>query len=279
MKRMATHWAVFVASVFLSVRCIHAQRPPQSIATAPHQYSRAEVRDGLKIRFGTAPNALSIRRNSAGNELFCVRRDASGRSVIFAASESTNRSFQSPGAIAYLDDESKIAAWSDDLKQGVQFIGGQTIKLPLFALFDVDPSGQYFVIGEKPSSAWLGRVQSPEQRTCVSTNILAQRVFVRDGQILLAGSEYRDDNGRIKYTAVCLVIEAKQDRYKVLKKIEFDWAGAVLDVDPFSKRFLLSDKSDMFPTLFLFDESAGRKTKVAKLKDFVFFLKSDLLKR
>lgn len=278
MKSVAKYWLIHLVGGLFTLGDVRAQRALNSSASAPYQYPRSEISSALKSRLGVNPHIYRVRRSNSGKELICVGTMMGVHKTIFILSDSTNRSFASPGSIAYLNDQLKVVAWTDDLKQGVQFIGGEIVKLPPHALFDVDASGQYFIIGEKPSSIWLGSVQSPEQRSRISTNVLGDQVFVRNKQILVTGWKFQTDRSRVRQIAMCLEVERKEQDYSVAKIHEFPWASGVLDVDPHSKRLLLSDKSDMFSTVFLFDEESERKSRIGRRKDFVFFLKADLLK-
>jgi hypothetical protein len=247
------------------------------MSSVPYRYNQKDVIASLVERFAFDGRLKSVRRGDSGKELYCVGIDGEGRKTLFILSGTSNRSIPCPGTIVFANGQQEIVAWTDDYKQGVHFRSGQVLTLPPHALFDVDPSGQYFIIGEKPSSTWLGRTASPETRVCISTNLLGGQVFVKNEEIFVTGWSFQTAGEKINQVTTCLIIGRREAEYKVSRQVQFPWAAAVVDVDPYSKAFLLSSKSDMFPSLFAFDEQSGKKTKVGGMTDYAFFLTSDLL--
>jgi hypothetical protein len=221
-----------------------------------------------------------VRRNQAGDALFvCPLSNIPPNSnAVIVLSGASYKLLHSPGRIAYLDDQHQFVAWSDDLEQnGVTFKNGYHFKLPPFALFNVDPSGNYFVVGEKPASTWVGSVAAPQARICISTNVLATRVFARDQRILVCGYVFRNEKSGTAQIPVCLILRQNGTGLIKEKELFFRWASGILDADLESEQLLLQNRSEFFPRCYLYDLKTQTRKNIGRHTGWCFFLKGDLL--
>lgn len=258
---------------------IHVSVPGHA-ATRVFSYSSKELESALVSNFAFSGDLQSVRRNSLGTGLrFLGVIKPSGEVFVMTLSSLGRRMTKAPGRIAYLNDQDDVVAWTDDVKQGINFASGYLLRLPKYGLFDVDPSGKHFVIGEKPSSTWIGEVDRPGDRVCLSTNLLATRVFEQAGQLLVFGAIYEIRRGKTNRLTACLIIEKDKGGYRVQKQLSFPWSGGVIDIDPHTGRFLLENDSDMFPRWFVFDAKSGKKSKSEIATEAGFFLTEDILNK
>ena len=273
----------FTAFTMVVWFCGGCDRPPatryNSEQTGPelHTWTHDQIVAALVKQFDFKGSLKNVRRNGMGTKLYCVGLNDNNKKTVFVLSATTNWFMPCPGAIAFLNEQQEIVAWTDDYKQGIHLRGGQFLTLPLNALFDIDPSGEYFIIGEKPSRTWLGRINSPETRICLTNNLLAQSIFTRNGEILIAGWMYptRESTRGI---ATCVVIQPMGENYRIDRQFNFSW-GSVVEVDPYTDRLALRERSDLSPTVCIYSENSGMKIKAGKMTDYVFFFSGDVIEK
>ena len=147
-------------------------------------FSRADVAGFLKAANLDATDYLTLRRNAARDKVYtCLSTITTGPALVLVSAGSATV-VAAPGRIVYLNSVDEVVAWSNDLSEGVHFASGHFLKLPEHGLFDITPSGEYFIIGAKPTSTWIGCTARPESRTLVSSNVLASRVFEVNSELL-----------------------------------------------------------------------------------------------
>ena len=249
-----------------------------SFKTRPFTYDRNDVAKVLR-EGGIAVDSVDwLRRDAFGTKLLAfISSQHSPETRLVTITSTGLSSVVSPGSRAFTNREGAWVAWTDDYTKGVHFRGGELLELPEFALFDIDPGGDYFIIGDPPNSAWLGRIASPSQKVRIASDVLGMHVFAGNGKIYVCGQSYRMINGNYDPQAVCLTVKDEGGQFRVLDRKSFQWASGVVDVDPFSERLLLQNKSDLFPTIYLYDLGTGKRYRVGNPKSIQVFLVADLL--
>lgn len=246
----------------------------------PFLYGQEDVTRLLR-RHGIDVEVVSdVRRSASGTELFVYLFGSSTNrfSVIKVTTNGLVR-LAAPGREAVPGPDGGFVAWGGETGNAIHFQNAQLLQLPKFGLFAIDPGGTYFVVGEKPNKAWLGRVRSPEKRVVVADDLLPDSVFVSNGKIYIAGHSYTQNRpGQGEPRTTCLILKDEGEEFKIVKRMDFDWAEGVVEVDPFADRLLLWDKALISHSVYLYDLVTEQRHRVGRVEGFQFFLVTDLLK-
>ena len=264
-------FSVALASVGIVLGFFSLRRPASLSTTRPFIYGQTDVvrflnRNGISVDVVDA-----VVRNASGDELF-VALFPTDTNKLEALRISTNgiKRIPSPGRRVFAPADEHFGAWLTKTGDAVVFRGGGSIQLPQFALFDLDPSGRYFIIGEKPSRTWIGRANSLQDQQLVAEDVLGSRVFAKDGHLFVSGTTRSG-------AAVCVMLVDNGGRFNIIDRHTFEWAAGIVDVDPDAKRLLLWNKSDLFTTAYVYDLNTKRRSRVGGVNGFELFLKHDLL--
>jgi hypothetical protein len=157
--------------------------------TEPFRYGQEDVTRFLKKHGIQLEREVvsDVRCNAAGTELYVYSFET--RSNTFPIIRITTNGITeilAPGRDAILVPDGGFASWAGE--SGIHFRNGEVLNLPEFGLFDIDPSGTYFVVGEKPNRTWLGRVKSPLVKVVIADDLLADGVFVGGNRIYVTGT-------------------------------------------------------------------------------------------
>ena len=273
MKRRVLLWSAALASIGIVLGFFSLKRFASVSTTRPIIYGQEDVvrflnRNGLSIDV-----VDTVVRNASGDELF-VSLFPTANNKLEALRITTNgiKRISSPGRRVFAPAEDDFGAWLTKTGDTVVFRGGSSIQLPQFALFDLDPSGRYFVVGEKPSRTWVGRTNSPNDQQLLAEDVLGSRVFANGEHLYVCGTTP-------SAAAVCLVVADDRGRFRVTDRHTFEWAAGIVDVDPDANRLLLWNNHDLFTTAYVYDLETKRRSRVGGVKGFELFLKHDLLGR
>ena len=245
-------------------------------------FSRVDVAGFLKAANLGPTDYLTLRRNEARDKVYTCLSSASRGPALVLVSAGGVTVTAAPASIVYLNSDDEPAAWSNDLSEGVHFASGYFLKLPKYGLFDITPSGDYFIIAGdgEPTSTWIGRTSRPEWRTCISSNVLASRVFEASGKLYVAGQAYdRTPNGGFNQATACLVLLARTNSFELVKTIRFPMIASVEDVSETGDQILLKDVTE-FSSYWLLSEANTLKTeRFESSAAWCFFLKTNPLQR
>jgi hypothetical protein len=242
-------------------------------------YTRDEVIGTLKRANINIDNYFTLRRNASRDRFYISPYfTPSGNALLVISSENV-RICKCPGSIVYLNPAEDIVAWSNDLSEGVRFANGYFLSIPNYGLFDVAPSGRYFIIGEKPASTWIGSLAQPESRILISTNTLGSHVLEAAGKLYVAGQSFRQmADGRILQEAKCLVLEIGTQDMKLIDTIHFPVSATVEDVSQSGDQMLLKETTEFSSHWILYDVGTKQLKKLGVANGWCFFMKnSDLL--
>ena len=184
------------------------------------------------------------------------------------------RLWPAPSRRVYGGEGGRFYAWLDPTGDTVIFPSGETIALPRFAKFNIDPGGTYFVIGEKRTGTWLGEHGSPGRRQLLSGDLLATEVFADGQRIFVCGNAYRTNGvtGEITSAARCLVAQRSGASFRVVEKHDLPWAAGVVDKHPREDLLLVQGRGDYFGRdLFSYDMKTRRRTRLGPSEAFCFF--------
>lgn len=268
---------VVLIGLILFSRRSTGQRAAKSYGTKPFTYGQEDVTSFLKKRGINVEVVQSVRRNASGTELFVFLFDSpSNHSSVIKITTNSLIWLKSPGPNFFPTADDGCMAWYADDTDTVHFQNGETLDLPRFSFFDVDPSGKYFVVGEKPNRTWLGRVQSPQAKVVIGTNLLAEDVFVSGDKIYVSGIGYKSNPS--EDLATCLVLKEEGKTFQLIDTLSFDWASGIVDVDPAGARLLLWDRALISHAVYSYDLTTKKRQRVGTVQGFEFFLTTDLLK-
>jgi hypothetical protein len=255
-------------------------RPQEDSVSRPFTYDGTDVTRFLRKRNISVGTIDEITRNNSGDELFVVPFGRESNSYeAFRITTNGVSHIKSPSRRPFAPFDGEFCAWLTTDGQAVKFRGGQSIDLPPFGLFDLDSSGRYFIVGEKPHRTWIGRVESPQNRVLIAQDILGTRVFAKGKLVYICGIAYGPELfSRPPGSAVCLVLEDEGNRFVIKARHTFDWSAAIVDLDPDSERLLLCNKADAFRAVYLVDLVTKKRNRVGRATGFEFFLRHDLLK-
>lgn len=270
---LATAFAVWLIAPF-------EKRVAKSSPTTPFVYGQEDVTGFLKKRGIELEVVSNIRRNASGTELYVYLFDSpSNRFSVIKISTNGVTNIAAPGHGAVPGPDGGFVVWGDAAVNGIRFQNGQSLNLPQFGLFDVDPGGTYFVVGEKPNRAWLGRVRVPHEKIVVADDVLADRVFASGDRIYVSGTSYKpNSSGRTESLATCLILKDEGEGFSIIERLSFDWAAGVVEVDPFADRLLLWNRAPVASTVYAYDLATKQRQRVGRVRGFQFFLVTDLLK-
>jgi hypothetical protein len=229
-------------------------------------------------RHGTpTPETFHVRRDYSGTRIFIVASDidsGTNRLDVVGATNWTQHTV--PACVVFVDRAERVVACYDDLKKGVHFATGETLSLPPFSFFDVDPAGEFFVVGESNFVARVGSIETPTTAATVSTNLLASRIFYGRGCLFVCGwSRQQVKRGTSPVIVpMCLKLSVDRDQFRPIHEYSFQGMGAIIDVDPYGVSALLEGSSDLFPRLYKVNLATGRRTSVGISKQWAFFMSS-----
>jgi hypothetical protein len=256
------------------------KRTVTTSGVTPFIYGQEDVTGHLRKNGIEVEVVSHVRRNASGTELFVYLFDSpTNRFPVIRITTNGVDRLSAPGHSAVPGVDGSFVVWGSEKGNGIQFQNGYLLNLPQFGLFDIDPGGIYFVIGEKPNTTWLGRVSSPEDRVMIAGDMLASGVFVSRGSIYITGDSYvQNSRGDREPLTTCLVVSGEGDEFKVVERLEFDWSSGVVELDPFADRLLLWDRALVSHSMYLFDVTTKRRERLGRVGGFEFFLTSDLLR-
>lgn len=191
----------------------------------------------------------------------------------------TLRTWQVPSTTCWVGESNNPVAWRGGAADQVCFSTGEQVTLPRFALFDVDPLGHYFVIGEKPNRTWIGKIGAVNARCLISEDLLGDRVFTQSNYVYVCGGTYATDpeTGGILPGARCLVLEDSGGHWEVIERHDLPWAAGVVDKAASEEKLLVQAKGDFSPQLFIYDLRSRLKVRVGPAKACNFLLLGDPL--
>jgi hypothetical protein len=151
----------------------------------PLQPVSFDIHDQLYSHGYSTDFTWMVRRNSAGSRVYLYEWPKA-RGLMIVEGGRVVRQMQRPAERAFLNDDEQFVAWSDDLQKGVAFIDGSHRDLRS-GEFDVDPGGNYFVIGGGyGETSEIAAIAHP-MRTLALTKVEAQRIFANDDKVYLLG--------------------------------------------------------------------------------------------
>jgi hypothetical protein len=252
----------------------------KSFVTTPFVYGQEDVTRLLRKSGIDVAVVSDVRRNASGTELFVYLFDSfTNRFSVIKITTNGLVRLAAPGREAVPGPDGGFVAWGGETGNAIHLQNDQLLQLPEFGLFSIDPGGKYFVVGEKPNKAWLGRVRSPQKRVVVADDLLPGSIFVSKGKIYIAGHSYIQNRpGQGEPFTTCLILKDEGEDFKIVKRLHFDWASGVVEVDPFADRLLLWDKALVSHSVYSYDLATKQRHRVGRVKGFQFFLATDVLK-
>jgi hypothetical protein len=261
----------------VSVAAASVQEPKQSLwspSTAVFRYSQEDLSRFLRKHGINVDCVEDVTRNATADGLnISLFQDAShGPRLVLVGTNGVNVS-NAPSRRAFVGMDGAFVAWLSSDGRYARFKDTQEIELPKLGLFSVDPQGRYFVVGEKPSCAWLGRLTSPSHRTRISGSMLASSVFARDQRVFVCGRALSLSPGASpRELGRCIVVEDTGENFVVLKECDVQPPGSVVDVDIYSDRLLVETDSDWRPFVYVYDRTTRKREKIGRARGFEFFL-------
>ncbi len=248
--------------------------------TTPFVYGQEDVTKFLRKHGIEVKVVKDVRRNASGTELFVYLFDTpTNRFSVIKITTNCLFRLTAPGRGGILGPDGDFVAWGSETGNVIQLQNGRSLQLPTFGLFEVDPGGTYFVVGEKPNKTWLGRVAAPEKKVVVAYDLLPGGVFVSNGRIYIDGDSYAgNSSGDAQPRTTCLILKDEGEEFKIVERLHFDWASGVVEVDPFAARLLLWDRALVSHSVYSYDLVTKQRRKVGRVEGFQFFLVTDLLK-
>lgn len=259
--------------MFRNDQKLHDQKLPASCACFTSDAVIASLKDANLL---IPNNNFTLRRNEARNKLYVSPYDTPSGPAVIVASTDGVRVMPCPARIIFLNSVDEAVAWSNDLSKGVQFRNGYFLGLSEFGLFDVSPSGDYFIIGEKPHSTWIGRTARPELRTCVSTNMLATEVFEASGKLYIAGHSFKQKFSERIRDSMCLVVSSRTNTFELVDTIQFLSDASMTDVSESGDQILLKDVTEFSIRWLLYDSRTRKMRAFGTGVRWCFFLNDDV---
>jgi len=243
-------------------------------------FFRDEIAGFLKAANLDPADYLTLRRNAARDKIYACHSSVSRGHVLVLVSAQGVEVTSAPGSVVYLNSSDQAVAWSDDLSDGVHFVNGYFLKLPKFGLFDITPSGNYFIIGGNPTTTWIGRTTHPESQTCISSNIVASRVFEASGRLFVAGQAYdRTPNGGFNQATVCLVLSVGTNSFELLNTIRFPMIASIEDISETGEHILLKEVTEFSSYWLLYDATTLKTERIESSAASCFFLRTNMPRR
>jgi hypothetical protein len=271
---------ILSATIFAALTAQHADLSESH----PVSYGQQELARFLKKRGIPVSTVNYVRRNSSADEIFVfLSHGNTNAEQMVGITTNGIASVVSPSRRAFPVADGHFAAWFAENASVVRFSGGQKVSLPKFALFDVDTAGRYFVVGEKPSTTWLGTTEFPEKKQKISDQLLAHAVFTKSNVIYICG--FTDTNPASQAShgqptvAICIEVTKDADGFQIVRRHTFPWSDGVLDLDPYSDRLLLLNSSEVSSIGYTYDLKTGRRKRVGYVRDFQFFMRTDPLSK
>ena len=151
----------------------------------PRQPVSFDIYDQLRSHGYSTNFTWEVRRNSAGSRVYLYEWPE-GHGVMIVEGGRVVRQIQRPAQLAFLNDDEQFVAWTDDLKKGVTLIDGSHRDLRS-GQFDVDPGGNYFVVGGGyGETSEIATIAHP-MRTLALAKVGAQRIFANDNKLYVLG--------------------------------------------------------------------------------------------
>lgn len=294
---MSSFVFIFLSLTFLCLSSCKVEKKYDS-SKVPNLfgYKHENILDYLKERRYTDFELDEIRRDSAGTRLYLFNYYRNDKASIILSVSCGGRinKLTPPAKFSYLNDQEDFVAWFDDIKQGIHFKDGTTLKSPLlgmiFSSFEVDPSGKLFFIKNESKSIELASTDNPK-KPLFHSRIEADKIYLKDGRVYLFGRNYRNAKGPGDYEQheiICQVLRRADTSLELIEEIHIPRPKpspspfAVVDFDPWSDNVLLLDVKDeplsFLTSWYLYDLKTKKMTKVGRANDYGFFLKEDILR-
>jgi hypothetical protein len=193
--------------------------------------------------FGYRGDYHEVRRNSSGARLYIYESESAGLGIFIIEGGRVIRKIERPGLVAYLDDNERFVAWTNDLKRGVDLAGGKHLDVvPITGAFGVDWSGKFFFNADSPKSiTTVGTIANPTQILVTSRMRVPYHIFAGDDALYLCGPAGSEP------MSVCEVYHVSSSKATLVQTREIPDSRDVLDVDPKTGRMLVLEASDFFP--------------------------------
>jgi hypothetical protein len=255
-------------------------------------YSHNDILGLLKKAGYIDFNPGEIRKNSAGNILYLndLYRNSKDPMIVSVSKGGLVKKLVSPAKIAYLNDKGEFVAWFNDIKKGIQFKNGITKNVFFGGTFDVDASGQYFILETAPGITGVFSIENPN-KPVGSTKIKAEKIFLKEGELYLFARNYRNVIGPGHYEQheiICQVMKKTGSKFELEREIYISRPSSgsspftVVDLDPWSDNVLIINvydpPSSSSTSWYLFDLKTNNMTKIGPTNDYGVFLEEDIFK-
>lgn len=222
---------------------------------------------------GSISRVDRVRRNDIGTELyiFGTFENIDAKTMLVLTNNGIRRE-KIPSRGAFPVSGGKIVAWFEKEPRTVHLISGKKIDVPAFAVFDVDPTGRYFMLAQKPSQTHLGNLQFSDKAQQISTNFLGARIYSAGNRIFVCGHSYEYKKKSVLSSAICFVFRDTGDKFVEENRIALDWAGSIVDVDINAGMMLVRNRNDYHTKLYLYDMNRKTRRSLGEAKAFQMFL-------
>jgi hypothetical protein len=234
---------------------------------------------------GLASTWSDLRRNSDGSRLYCF---FPFQKRVLVVSDAGKTALDAPGLVAFLDDDGRFVAWSDDVTVGFHLAGGNFIgtawSKDRSGKFGVDPSGQYFFWAREPRRTIVADIEAPDVVLGESA-FEGEAMYYQNGSLYLLGRVF-DDSLSFNREIFADVFQFRDRAWQRVRSIriprgrEAPSPFAVVDMEPWSERVLLIDVRDppFSSRYYLYDLASGTRLRAQVPEEPVVFLKTDLTK-
>ncbi len=266
-----------LCAIFPLILWTHASEEA-SLTYSVCSYWRDDIRVYLKRNGLRLDSVWDLKRAPSADGLL-VYGFASGvpTCVEIGAGTEKLRAQALPSINCWLGQDRNPVAWREP-KGIVRLRNGEHINLPPFAVFNVDPGGEYFVLGERRRS-WIGRIDDASSRELISLEMLGVDIFSSSNRVYVCGLVETAvlSTGQAISGARCMVLEITGGGYKLLQQRDFPWAAGVVDMVPTEEKLLVQAKAKLSPKLFVCDLKSGERVRAGTAKALNLLLVRDPL--
>lgn len=275
-----------VVVIGVSIFLINTWASP-AISLEPTIVSKQQLaRELYELGYSDTEIAL-VRRNSTGSKLYVYPFSPTAPILIVEGGRVT-KALRRFAEVAFLNDAEQFVAWTDDLRNGVAFLGGDRLNVPRFGTFDVDPGGRYFVLGAGRmqhgaggemlglggGSGVIGAVAQPN-RILARPAIHPDRIFADQNVVYLTGW---DDSGSL----VCKRYEVRNDGLVSTSEQALAISDdTVTDMDPVGPRILIEKQKHFFgfpfAGVYLLDLNNNHQKRIGSAQGPGLFLQPGVL--
>lgn len=210
-------------------------------------------------------------RCQGGDRLFI----SAGCSNLVVIDPKSNRAMCAPGRWSFVSTNGEFLVWFDDAKNGVTFQDGTTIRVSATERFGVSQNSEYYYLYSPSNGSRLYRTRAPQNALIVlAADALPYRLLAIGSTLYVCVVMITSDRDQRIYEDKCFLVNCTTEEGHLDGVVMLP--GAVVDIAPDGRWFLLDNRSDLFARWFVYDVRSKKKHYVGLRQAYGFWVNEEL---